>query len=552
MWPVIHRELREQARLRSNVGLRLWGASLALAILYWQLQTADGAPAQNGTHIFGVLNVFLVAGLWLIGPVLSADCLSQEKRAGTFNLLFLTPLKPLDIVLGKAFVHGWRAVTFLAAAFPVLVIPLLLGGIGWRDLVRMCLTQSTVLALALTAGLLASALSKGWMQARVLAVLISVGSGFSFLAIYVTAQLLRIYLTVPAAALRGQSFFENWYAMWSRWMDRLSLVNNGYPTLWLEGAGGNTNDPKLAIMAGAVLVSLLLVIVMVMTAARHVRQVWRSPPLPPGVEAAVKTLTRDRFAVTWQKRWKDWVLDSNPVGWLETARWEQRLIWAPWLLIWLALIPFINSSLAYNVREGMDLWALSPMIVLIVILTSVASFRRERSEGGFELLLATTLPVCQLVRGRFAVLIGQVVPIFLVWVFSVVKEPLTSDVQNQQLLGIALVVVLVADVASLGLFLAVTRIPYLAGVSFVTAFSGLGVFCFVSPGLWLIRRQGENPSDPFRQISLTHLEVLTFAFVVLGLVACRAFLGLAETALTRRWFLARPNRRSDPTSRGSR
>ena len=94
MWPVIQRELREQARLRSNLGLRLWGASLALAVLYWQLVTSKGAMAQDGARIFGVLNVFLVAGLWLIGPVLSADS-TQPKKSGCLAALQHIPFSPL-------------------------------------------------------------------------------------------------------------------------------------------------------------------------------------------------------------------------------------------------------------------------------------------------------------------------------------------------------------------------------------------------------------------------------------------------------------------------
>ncbi len=553
MWPVIQRELREQARLRSNLGLRLWGASMALAVLYWKLVTSKGAMAQDGARIFGVLNVFLVAGLWLIGPVLSADCLSQEKRAGTFNLLFLTPLKPMDIVLGKAFVHAWRAATFLTAAFPILVVPLLLGGVGWRDLLRMFLTQAAVLALALTAGLLASALSKGWLQARAMAVLISVGSACSFLAIYVTAQMLRIYLTTPAAALRDQTFFENWYGMWSHWLDRLSLFNNSYPTIWVEGAGGNTTNPKLVIMVGAVVVSFLLVVVMVVTAARHVRRVWRSPPLPPQVEAAVKSLTRDRFVMTWQKRRKGRILDFNPVWWLETARWEQRSTWALWLVVWLALIPFVNGWFDYRqYDDDLNLWALSPMIVLVVTLTSLASFHRERSEGGFELLLVTRLSVRQLVLGRFAALLFQIVPIFLVWAYLLFGHPVLGEIQAFHLLSFGLVALLVAFAASVGLFIACTRIPYIAGLLLVTLTVGLVTYGYFSLGWAEVKVRPGQTGFPLGIVAFSDEWLVPLTFAVLGLAACRIFLRLAEMALARRWFLVKPGRRAASTSRGSR
>ena len=53
--------------------------------------------------------------IWVLVPLLVADCLSRERREGTLGLLFLTPLTANDIVIAKGLSHGLRAVTLCFA-----------------------------------------------------------------------------------------------------------------------------------------------------------------------------------------------------------------------------------------------------------------------------------------------------------------------------------------------------------------------------------------------------------------------------------------------------
>jgi len=66
---------------------------------------------------------------------MTAGCVSGEKREGTLGLLFLTPLTVLDVIVGKSLIHMLRACTLFLAATPVLVLPLVLGGISWMQVV---------------------------------------------------------------------------------------------------------------------------------------------------------------------------------------------------------------------------------------------------------------------------------------------------------------------------------------------------------------------------------------------------------------------------------
>ena len=90
---------------------------------------------------------------------LTADCLSEEKRNGTLGLLFLTNLRGYQVVLGKMSLGVIQGVLGLMAAVPVLVVPILMGGVDPVLVLRMTGVFST-LFLSLSVGLACSAMFK--------------------------------------------------------------------------------------------------------------------------------------------------------------------------------------------------------------------------------------------------------------------------------------------------------------------------------------------------------------------------------------------------------
>src|SRR5438309_5797837 len=107
--PVMMRELRAEARRPLNYGLRVAGASAITLVFGWSLLDQRESPQMLGARLFGNLNAMLFAAIWILVPLLTADCISREKREGTLGLLFLTPLTAHGIVVGKTLVHGLRA-----------------------------------------------------------------------------------------------------------------------------------------------------------------------------------------------------------------------------------------------------------------------------------------------------------------------------------------------------------------------------------------------------------------------------------------------------------
>src|SRR5215204_824646 len=156
--PVIARELRSSARHPFTFHLRTVGAAaLVLTSLVFGLN--HGFGPHLGGRLFASLHLTLFLGTWILVPLLTADCISRERREGTLGLLFLTLLKPQDVVIAKSLAHGLRALTLWFAVLPVLMIPLLLGGVGWTEAIMSVLINFSTLCCALAAGLVGSAWS---------------------------------------------------------------------------------------------------------------------------------------------------------------------------------------------------------------------------------------------------------------------------------------------------------------------------------------------------------------------------------------------------------
>ena len=87
----------------------------------------------------------------------TSDAISWERREGTLGFLFLTRVRGPDVVIGKLTSAALVNVCALMAFLPVLMIPVLSGGVTGGEAFRKGLVLLDTLFLALAAGLWASA-----------------------------------------------------------------------------------------------------------------------------------------------------------------------------------------------------------------------------------------------------------------------------------------------------------------------------------------------------------------------------------------------------------
>jgi len=156
--PIAGRELALAARRPGTYRLRAYGVFFALIVLA-VVSRGNVPQGQLGHTVFSALGVASLAFCLLAGLLLTADSIAAEKQAGAIGLLFLTDLKGYDIVLGKLAAHSLNAFFGLLAVFPVLALPLLMGGVTGLEFSRLLLVLGTTLFFSLSLGLAVSAVS---------------------------------------------------------------------------------------------------------------------------------------------------------------------------------------------------------------------------------------------------------------------------------------------------------------------------------------------------------------------------------------------------------
>ena len=171
--PIVERELIEASRRRGTYWIRLAAAAVGLLIGGWvMLMMHKEPPASLGIVLFVALSIAAFLYCLFVGVFRTADCLSEEKREGTLGLLFLTDLKGYDIVLGKLVATSLNAFYGVLALFPVMAIPLLVGGVTLAEFWRVVLVSMNMLFFSLAVGMFCSAISRDERRAMVAAFLI--------------------------------------------------------------------------------------------------------------------------------------------------------------------------------------------------------------------------------------------------------------------------------------------------------------------------------------------------------------------------------------------
>lgn len=156
-FPIVERELRAASHRRGTYWLRAVMAAFGLlACLQW---FAGGITASNPAVIGqGAFRMLALLGLVMAlgAPIITADCISVERREGTLGLLFLTALKSWEVVFGKFAVTSLVALYALMGFAPVLMLPLMMGGVTGGEAIRMTLVLVNLLFLALSTGMFVS------------------------------------------------------------------------------------------------------------------------------------------------------------------------------------------------------------------------------------------------------------------------------------------------------------------------------------------------------------------------------------------------------------
>ena len=405
--PIIGRELRSQARQPGTYAFRVAGV-VVLLVAAEEFWARHGLGRSSGGDLFSHLHVAMFCSIWILVPLMSADCLSREKREGTLGLLFLTPLRAREIVLAKGLVHGLRALMLWLAVLPVLTLPSLVGGVSWREAAWSTMINFSCVCWALAAGLLGSALGKAWVRSMLFGCLASLLGVGAFM--YCLGVVLVFFLARFGAFFR-QSTINPWdyERMMAQGFFGATGVNHSWPSI-LALIRPAEQGNLLAVIAITALFSALVLWLAILLAATLIRRGWREASLPAWWQQGEAALSTPVLGRDFLRRWQLRALERNPVGWLERRTWSGRLVTWAWLAAVLTITLFLLAAdwppLAFD-------WCGRWLLVLLLgnlAASAAGSFRRERESGLMELLLVTPLDEREIIRGRLKEVWSQFLP----------------------------------------------------------------------------------------------------------------------------------------------
>jgi ABC-type transport system involved in multi-copper enzyme maturation permease subunit len=383
---VAGKELRSVSRRwQTYVGRCVFvGVTAYLLYEYWKRVWAGkpGLPAEAsvsqvaelGREIF-LRSEWVSLGMTVLAAVIAgSDMVAREIRNGTLGLLFLTPLTPRRIVMGK-----WKAALMIALSLylcglPVLAISVYLGGVGAEDLARSAAFTLGLAAVGASISLSFSARLKsaGAAVAATLPLMIVVLLGFMF-ADYMGTQIYGHFFGTALIVHKGGLFSS--------------------------------------------LLALLLCLIYLEKTLREVRLRTGAVPGPADLARERRALKLDevreeraskprRILRTWRAVW-----DGNPLLWKEFTLRPALRIREDWrtrgyvLLFALFLVTWVGSGFTRG-SGFFNLWA--TFFTVVALAGGSMLFAPEKEGRQWLLLLSTPVTAIQIVRAKL--LCGLIFP----------------------------------------------------------------------------------------------------------------------------------------------
>jgi ABC-type transport system involved in cytochrome c biogenesis permease component len=391
--PIVERELRVASRQRGTWWVRATAALIALVVGGWIMLIPGFSTPQNlGIALFVALGIVVNLYCLLAGTRITTDSLSEEKRNGTLGLLFLTDLKGYDIIFGKLTATSLNAFYGLLAVFPVMAIPMLLGGVAVEEFSRITLCAVNNLFFSLSVGMFCSAISRDEMK--------SMGSALGLVLLFSA----------------GLPILGGLVAMWTKMSEPLSMFFIPSPGYSCFVAFDSTYQEMSRIGFNFYYESVacvhLLAWFFLGWSCYIIPNTWQDK-----ADSSRKVLQKHRMHKfkygnpESRRPAQQKMLNINPIFWLTGRdRIKPALVWlfpAAGALLWI-------YGLAKYPRDwkSEESYIATAFIGYLVITSWIGSesckrFAMDRKSGALELILSTPISVADILRGQWAALRSQ-------------------------------------------------------------------------------------------------------------------------------------------------
>lgn len=387
--PIVERELRVAARDPKTYNSRLALPAVGGVILLCLSGLAGGAVPQHsvGSQLFYVCFGMLFISCLFGGCQLTADTISSERREGTLGFLFLTDLKGIDIILGKLVATSVGTVYGALGLLPLAAIIFLLGGVNGGVMLRLAVSSLNVLFASLAVGMLCSCLSLKANQARSRAL-------FALIGVSVAGPLAGFIYSWAhdfPAGHRGLTYWGGFLATSPAVTFASSLdvlYQNNARLFWLGNLATH--------LAGWVFLG---------SACWLVPRVWQQKAHAKRVFLWSEWWRKFNFGTSQKMAARRaQLLDMNAVHWLTYRERFKDVL--PWVVIgmvfvlWLVFWCFVgNDWFQYGIVFFVCI-LINSIFKIWITSESARRFSADRESGALELLLCTSMPVAEILRGQ--------------------------------------------------------------------------------------------------------------------------------------------------------
>ena len=384
------------------------GALFALIVTAWQLLVGSqrieniGDLAWFGAAVFQILAPLQLAVAMPFSALLVASAVALEKDRKTLDLLLMTNLSNSELVLGNLFAGMLSVVVVIVAAWPLLAIMTLLGGVSADQILRV---QAVTLGSALVAGSLGSTVAL-WREK-------------TFQALAMTALILVLWiagLEIVAVVGAGGSWLEKDASFWVTALSPWQAVQAAAQPNFSGPAAGNPSADAVyaflvfSLFVSAVLNGIAIALVRVWNPTREARPAMleqKTIVATDGLTPVARSATEIHGAGGHVRRVWD-----NPILWREVCTWAygkkilliRLAYWAVFAVCAVALVGGTRSTSTLSSATLPD--AAKPLVTLAVVglillnALAVTSITSERDSCALDLLLVTDLSPKEIVFGK--------------------------------------------------------------------------------------------------------------------------------------------------------
>jgi len=384
--------------------------SILFCSIFWPTEGSSfyRYGAEAGRNFFTALSFALLGLVTLITTAFTSGSFSGEKERQTYDLLFLTLLRPASILTAKLISSIGFLLLLMVSLLPVFSVGLLIGGVKSREIAEsfgiIIISIITFGIIGMTCSLIFRKTTVSFIISELGVLFVAVGQIFALLAFfYVTHWLSRLW------GLTRYSYFEPPDEIWiagGPFIALFQIIGEGPLNRGLNLAGFPI-PLRYLIVAEMLLISALLFIFMLFKVRR--------PPQPPKTKR--KKIIDDREQLKKRRRRFPFYLTdpqkrSRPIGDTINPLLVKELRYglpgrcdAFIRMFYVSLILFLTIAIFClgGAREGfMVLSAIEIILILIFVPGSTVSIAcREESQGNVDALRMTLLGASRIIQGKY-------------------------------------------------------------------------------------------------------------------------------------------------------